>query len=401
MYRLGSRRLGLVAAALVGVTALSACGGDGGSGGRDAAATAPGVTATTITLGTTTPLTGPAGPSCRPLRDAAEAWFNHVNSKGGIHGRQVKQVVLDDQYQAPLALANAKQLVQKPVFAIFGGCGSIQPPAVETVAEPAKVPYLFPTASLPDLATKSNVFLALPSYDKQMEALTTFAMETYGKGSVYVVSQQIPNVEKIVEGITKSAAAQGQKVLGTDLITAGQADLGPTILKIKAARPDYLAVNVGSDAARLLDGLTKQNALPTKKIIGYSAVLTAGAQAASKALPEGMLIAASGVAAPDSPEMSECAAVMNAKSPDLIADANANFTCAAAQAMTSALEAAGKDLTRESLSKTMLAWKEFEASPALAPLTFTEGNRSGSTKLFAVKVTGGKIEALADMPLSP
>src|SRR5271170_454327 len=80
----------------------------------------PGVTADTITLGTTNALTGTVASACKPVSDGALAWFEHVNAAGGVNGRKIDNIVLDDQYTAQQALANARQLAEKPVLAFFG-----------------------------------------------------------------------------------------------------------------------------------------------------------------------------------------------------------------------------------------------------------------------------------------
>ncbi|MCE0767617.1 ABC transporter substrate-binding protein [Pseudonocardia kujensis] len=388
-------RLTRIALAAGLAVTLSACSTGASGGGADAT----GVTADTIALGTSLPLSGPAGTVCRPVNDAAAAWFKHVNDTGGIHGRKIELTVLDDQYLAPQALTNARELVRKPVLAIFGGCGTIQPPAIQSVAEPAGVPFLFPTASVPDLSSASNAFLALPSYDQQMNALTDYSMQTFGPGSVYILAQQLPGVDDITAAVTRAATAHGAQVLGTDITTAGQADFAPAILKIKQAAPDYLVVIQGTDGARVLDGIAKQGALPKKKILGFSAILTQGVLETSKALPPGMLVAASGVDTPNSPGMKTCRDVMDQVAPTLAEDINATFACAAAQAMTSALDAAGPQPTRQALTDALLSWKDFPASPAFRPMTFTADQRVGQREIFGVTVSDGSLDKLATIAL--
>lgn len=385
--------------ATVGVTALlalSACGS--GSSGTTTSGSA-GVTANKIMIGTSIPLSGTNAPVCRPIADAAKAWFDHVNKDGGINGRTIQQVVLDDQFVAPQALANARQLVQEPVFAIFGGCGSIQPPAIQTVAGPAKVPFVFPNADLPTLSTAENVFLTIAPYALQQGAISKYSLSKYGAGSVFIVAQQLPHVDTTIDAIKSAVHDQGGEVVGTEVTPAGTADLSPIILKIKAAKPDYVAMNVGADAARLLTGMTQQGALPKKKIFGFSALLTEGVVAASKGLPDGMIIVAAPVAPVDSSGFAECKAVLDAVSPTLTNDNNANMSCASAQALTAALKDSGKDLTRKSFEKTLLSWTGKEASTALPPLTFDSSSHVGPKSTFAVTLDGGKIHLLSEIPL--
>src|SRR5438105_8475015 len=76
--------------------ALAACGGGAGNGGSPTASDV-GVTKTTITLGATVPLSGPAA-AYGTIAKASEAYFNYVNANGGVHGRKIKYVYLDDAY---------------------------------------------------------------------------------------------------------------------------------------------------------------------------------------------------------------------------------------------------------------------------------------------------------------
>ena len=85
-----------------------------------------GVTEKSIAFATTNPLTGAAAAPCKPVSDGALAWFAKVNKDGGVHGRMIEDQVLDDQYQAQQALANARTFVRNQVFAVFGGCGAVQ-----------------------------------------------------------------------------------------------------------------------------------------------------------------------------------------------------------------------------------------------------------------------------------
>ncbi len=265
-----------LAAALAGTLLASACTGNSGgssggsSGGNaDAGNNSDGITSTSIAIGTTIPLTGPAASVCKPVSDAANAWFDSVNASGGINGRKIDATVLDDAYTAPKALANAQQLVRKPVFAIFNGCGTIQPPAIQQAALPAGVPFLFPLASLATGDT-SNAFFIVPTYDKQMAALITYGMKKNGPGSVYVIAQQLPGVDKTISAIQSATAAAGGTVVGNDETTGGQADLTPVVLKLKAAKPDYLALVDGVNAGRLVTLMQSQGALPTKNVLAFS-----------------------------------------------------------------------------------------------------------------------------------
>ena len=122
-----------VALAVAAALALAGCGsGDdeagGGGGGGGAAkpkASAPGITATTVTVGGHFPLTGPAAPGYSEIPRAIDAYFQHVNANGGVHGRKLKMIIRDDGYNPVNTVKVTKQLVlQDKVFAILGGLGT-------------------------------------------------------------------------------------------------------------------------------------------------------------------------------------------------------------------------------------------------------------------------------------
>jgi len=145
MNRSFSLRLPVVAAAVTASLVAAGCGssGSGGSGGS-AAASVPGITKTQILIGSHQPLTGPAAPGYSEIAPAANAYFQYVNSKGGIYGRKIKYTYLDDAYDPSKTVSVVHQLVlQDNVFGIFNGLGTPTHLAVVKYLNGAKVPDLF------------------------------------------------------------------------------------------------------------------------------------------------------------------------------------------------------------------------------------------------------------------
>jgi len=74
-----------------------------------AVAQTPGVTATEIKLGNTNPYSGPAS-AYGTIGKAIGAYFKKVNEEGGINGRKVNYITLDDGYSPPKAVEMVRQL---------------------------------------------------------------------------------------------------------------------------------------------------------------------------------------------------------------------------------------------------------------------------------------------------
>src|SRR5713101_6294817 len=119
------RRRTLLAA--LGGTALSATGGSAGW----AKEYGPGVTDTEIKLGTTSPYSGPAS-AYGVFGQTQSAYFQMINDQGGINGRKVNLISLDNAYSPPKALEQTRKLVESDeVFAIAGFLGTAPNVAVQ------------------------------------------------------------------------------------------------------------------------------------------------------------------------------------------------------------------------------------------------------------------------------
>ena len=113
--------------------------------GNDQAAMLPlaqGVTATTITFGTTTVYSGPSRDLGQNMVLGIRTCFQATNEAGGVHGRKLELLVLDDGYEPERALANMEELFEsRKVFAVIGNVGT--PTAKVTVPYALEHEYLF------------------------------------------------------------------------------------------------------------------------------------------------------------------------------------------------------------------------------------------------------------------
>jgi ABC-type branched-subunit amino acid transport system substrate-binding protein len=104
----------------------------------------PGVTDSSITLGMSVPLSGPNGAYGVDMRQTIEAYFESINKGGGVRGRRLELIALDDGYETERTVANTKALIKdKNVFALLSFYGSSPTTeAMNKVFGPAKVPLV-------------------------------------------------------------------------------------------------------------------------------------------------------------------------------------------------------------------------------------------------------------------
>ncbi|MDP6624609.1 MAG: ABC transporter substrate-binding protein [Alphaproteobacteria bacterium] len=104
---------------------------------------APGVSDTEILVGNTNPYSGPAS-SYGTIGKAIKAYFDKVNAEGGVNGRKIKFISLDDGYSPPKTKEQFRKLVEKEKVAlIFQSLGTPTNSAVHKYMNKKKVPHLF------------------------------------------------------------------------------------------------------------------------------------------------------------------------------------------------------------------------------------------------------------------
>ena len=99
----------------------------------------------TILLGQSLPLSGPSAQIGKKYQAGAQAWFNEVNRQGGINGKTIRLISLDDQYEPELTVKNTEILLAKPnLLALFGYVGTPTTKEILPLIEERKVPLIAP-----------------------------------------------------------------------------------------------------------------------------------------------------------------------------------------------------------------------------------------------------------------
>ena len=136
----------------------------------------PGVTSTEIKLGQTVPLSGPVSAYATFSR-ASLAYFAMINDRGGINGRKVTLISVDDGFSPPKAVEQTRRLVESDgVFAIFAPVGSAPSAATQKYLNTQKVPQMLIQSGL---ARWNNP----KEFPWSMSGLLNYEVEaaTYGK----------------------------------------------------------------------------------------------------------------------------------------------------------------------------------------------------------------------------
>lgn len=380
--------LGLVTAAMM--TLAAACGGGTSQGGG---ATAPGVTSNSIKIGMSSAQTGIVAASGTLVNAGSKAVFDQVNASGGINGRKLDVTVLDDAYQAPRAVANTRTFINKPVFAVFGGYGTIPAQAMVPILEQAKIPYVFPYQGN-RYPTNKYLFLLMPIYLDQTQAVIKSALEKYGKGTVYALFGKTADTAQSEKDAQSAVQEAGGTWLGVDEVSQGTGDYTPYVLRMKQMHPDYLLVSTTpADASRYSSAVAAQNALPAKRVLGLQTVAN---ETFTDAVPQSIADAvyAPAPTKPASDKASaDCTKAVEKYAPGTKVSMDTLWGCASAQLFVYALQKAGTNLTRDGLVKTLEGMKNANATPLLPPITFSPSNHVGERSMYTFTSQNKKLIA--------
>jgi branched-chain amino acid transport system substrate-binding protein len=128
-----------------------------------------------IVIGQTTDLSSVTAPQTRDFNAGVKLYLDSVNSRGGVGGRRIKLLSLDDAYAAANATKNAETLVANPaVVALFGTRGSDPTDAVIKVAERERVVLIAPVNGADAVRESKVVFPVRASYKAEVDGILRY-----------------------------------------------------------------------------------------------------------------------------------------------------------------------------------------------------------------------------------
>jgi ABC-type branched-subunit amino acid transport system substrate-binding protein len=328
-----------------------------------------GVTNTEIKIGQTNPYSGPVS-AASVNGKMMNAYFNMVNARGGINGRKIKFISLDDGLSPPRSLEQHRKLVEEDgVFAIIGTLGTPTNAAIQKYLNQRKVPSLL-------LITGAKRFIDPKDWPYSMGYYPSYEIEAENYAR-YLLKNR-PNA--------KVGVLYQNDDLGKDSLRAFKAALGPAVDKmvvrealyeISTPSVDSQVISLkGAGADTFLDVTTQKfGAQAIKKVhdLGWNPLHFISFISSSKGAvlkPAGLdisagLITASVVKDPDNigkgtdKDVAEYRTFMAKWYPEGDpSDTNTVWAYTAAQLATIILDRCKDNLTRENLMKVATSLKD-------------------------------------------
>jgi branched-chain amino acid transport system substrate-binding protein len=203
----------------------------------------PGVTDTHVTIGSCSALSGPASFLGTQTVQGAQAYLNHVNEQGGVHGRTIKLAAHDDGYEPAKAIECFNKLKSDQVFAAGFFVGTPTAAKHVVMAESAKLPIvgLFTGAQLLHEPFKRYVVNVRASYfdeaREQVDNLWALGMKKIG-----VIYQDDAFGVAVLEGVKRGLAKYGAAPAALGSFQRNTLDVARGIEQVRAASPDAVVM---------------------------------------------------------------------------------------------------------------------------------------------------------------
>lgn len=364
----------------------------------------PGVTDTEILLGSSLALQGHASYLGTETFRGYTCYIEHINAKGGIHGRNIRVIAYDDSYDPPKCLANTQRLiVEDEVFALFSYVGTPTTVKILPLVEDARIPLLGMFSGANALREPLNPYVinVRASYYQETEAAVRHLIEDLGLSKIAVFYQYdafgfdgLTGMELALKQYGLAPVARGSYVRGT-------LDVQDGVSRIAAS---------GAEAVVMIGTY-----MPCAKFIGlareegfnpvFYTVSFVGAEELARRLesfPDITVIMSQVVPPPDGPESAELlgsAAEYISLLKQYFPDDKPNFVGLEgylnARVLVEGLTRAGRDLTREGFIQALESIRNFPLLPDTS-LSFGADDHQGLEQVYFTRLVKDRFVLMKD-----
>ncbi|MEE8601457.1 ABC transporter substrate-binding protein [Euzebya tangerina] len=225
----------------------------------------PGVTEDSILLGTTLPITGVAAAAGEGLLAGITIALDEANAEGGIDGRMLELVALDDGFDPPRLVSNARRLIEEEgVYAMASPAGSQALPGIWDFVEDAGTIVWGPVS--PQDPQIQEAYILGPGRGEQMQICTDYAAEQ-GITQVGLIGQDNQLGEEGNAGMEAATAANGLEYVGFERVEVLSQDISSAVLNMRDAGAEAIMLATDNVQAALI--------MQETQTLGYDVVLCA------------------------------------------------------------------------------------------------------------------------------
>lgn len=209
-----------------------------------AQAAPPGVTDAAILIGQTMPYSGPAS-SYGTIGRTEQAYFRRINEQGGVNGRKINLLSLDDGYSPPKTVEQVRKLVEgEGVLLIFDPLGTAPNAAIQKHLNDRKVPQLFISSGSSRFNDPHRfpwTMPWLPSYEAEGFDFGRYILQVRPAAKIAVLYQNDDIGKDYLHGIGRALGANSaQMIVARASYEVTDATVDSQILALQASGADTL-----------------------------------------------------------------------------------------------------------------------------------------------------------------
>src|SRR5262245_3588421 len=353
-------------------------------------AQAQGVSKTNILIGQSSPFSGSNKELGDDIREGLQAYFKQANEAGGINGRTLELVALDDANDAKRSGENARVLIeQRGVLALIGyASATLSLPALP-FAEKNKVAFVGPfTGAEPMRVFRRNVYNIRASYADELEKIVDFYTTTGMKKFSVIHYDDAVGKENLV-AVETALTRRGLKLSSIGTLKRNQTDLGAAVSEVVKAAPDVvIATTLYKTTGDFIKGARKAGSsaqFASTSFVGASALAT-------ELGDQGTGVVVAQVVPPYSRSSVPVVREYQAAIEKSLGKKDFSFTSLesyiSARVLGEAIRRSGPNLTREGLMKTLDAMQNFNVGGYVVDFSPTNHNGSRFVELTAIGKAG-------------
>lgn len=267
--RRGRSALLVAGLAITGLLAAACGSSSGGSESSSAAASDGGSGDGPIRIGISLPLTGDFSQPGSEAKKGYEAWASLANANGGVLGRQVELVILDDASSQEQVVTDYNRLIsEEKVDLLLGTFSSLLNYPASSVAETNQMVLIAPAGGSPKIFEQNFKYYffaqqaTAPNQANPMVNLIAGLPDDQKPKTAAYVTQDDPFAAPVIESMQSQLEAAGVETVYSEVYPPETTNFQPFASKIASAKPDFIAQGaVFEDGVNLVKSLIQ---------IGYS-----------------------------------------------------------------------------------------------------------------------------------
>jgi branched-chain amino acid transport system substrate-binding protein len=329
-----------------------------------------------IKIGNTNPYSGPAS-AYAAIAKTIDAYFKSVNEAGGVNGRKIKFISLDDGYVPSKTVELVRQMVESDkIFALFNSLGTPCNTAIQKYMNTKKVPQLYVATGASKWGDPKNFPWTMgfqPDYHTEAAIYGKHALANVKDAKIGVLTQNDDFGRDYLGGLKDGLGTDAGRIVKAVTFEATDPTVDSQIIQLKDSGANVFMNFAGPKAAaqgirKAVDLDWKPAHYLTNVSFSVAAVMKpAGYENAQGIITASYLMDATDKQWDDNEEMKTWRAWMDKYMPQANkADANHIYGYSVAMLMTETLKRCGDELTRANLMKQAAGFKNFRV-PLLLP----------------------------------